>query len=122
MGEDSAQEMARSRLLFESENTRRLREKSNTRPIGPFIVVDVQPPMPVPMMVTTAPVVVLTRRMRWPAKSETASCRPDAAAAMPTGSLKVAAAPTPSAPPGAPLPAKVPTTPDVVFTKRTLLQ
>ena len=66
VGEGSAQVMARSRLLFESENTRRLRGKSNTRPIGPFIVVDVQPPVPVPIMVTTAPVAVLTRRMRWP--------------------------------------------------------
>jgi hypothetical protein len=122
VGEGSAQVMARSRLLDESENTRRLREKSNTRPMGPFIAVDVQAAVPVPIMVTTAPVTVLTRRMRWPVKSETASCRPDAAAAMPTGSLKVAAAPTPSVPPGAPLPAKVPTAPDVVFTKRTLLQ
>lgn len=129
VGEGSLQAMARRRLFPESENTKRLRRKSNTMPKGDNISAlaagppsPPKPEVPVPAMVITAPVAVLTRRMRWPAKSDTASSSPELAAATATGSLCVAAVPIPSAPPGVPLPDKVPTAPEEVFTVRILLQ
>ena len=80
------------RWLALSEKTMRLREESNKRPTGPLSTALLpgppsppNPTEPVPATVETAPVMVLTKRIRLFRYSVTARTRPDAERATPTG-------------------------------------
>jgi hypothetical protein len=69
------------------------------------------PATPLPASVATTPYAIVTMRSRWPSISATYRAAPAASTARPQGVLKVAKVPGPSAPPAAPVPATVDTTP-----------